>query len=208
MEEYATCVLPGRGKKAAATATQARPRTTVRMVIKEGHTSSRWYRNSNHHCNLSRSHSNHLIPTCNSQLQCIHRRKRNQRSHEASKCWIEKLNHLSVECARKHFLLVILCSDILQNVTNFIKKTSTSQSRWRRRQRNNLPVPATNQTLLSGHLQALGYRRAKAAILQDSFINQELRYCQMTIDSQLSANAVRTKRKCTSDECKYENINL
>jgi len=29
----------------------------------------------------------------------------------------------------------------------------------------------------------------------------------MTIDSQLSANAVRTKRKCTSDERQYENIN-
>ena len=29
----------------------------------------------------------------------------------------------------------------------------------------------------------------------------------MRIDSQLSANAVRMKRKCTSDERKYENIN-
>ena len=62
-------------------------------------------------------------------------------------------------------------------------------------------------TLLSGHLQAPGYRRAKAAVLQDSASNQESRYCQMPIDLQLSAIAVRTKRKCTSDERKYENIN-
>jgi len=81
VEEHATCVLPGRGRKVAATATQARPRTIVRMVIKEGQ--SRWFRNSNHHCNLSRSPSNYLITTRNSQLQCIHRRKRNQRCHEA-----------------------------------------------------------------------------------------------------------------------------
>jgi len=44
-------------------------------------------------------------------------------------------------------------------------------------------------------------------VLQDSASNQESRYCQMTIDSQLSANAVRKKRKCTSDERNYENIN-
>jgi len=43
VEEHATCVLLGRGRKAAATATQARPRTMVRMVIKEGNTSSHWY---------------------------------------------------------------------------------------------------------------------------------------------------------------------
>ena len=83
MEEHATCVLPGRGRKAAATATQARPRTTVRMVIKEGNTSSRCYRSSNHHYNCSRSRSSDSITMRNSQLQCIHRRKRNQRCHEA-----------------------------------------------------------------------------------------------------------------------------
>ena len=89
-------------------------------------------------------------------------RKRNQRSHEASKCQIEQLNHR----ARKLSLLVVLFSDILQNSINSIKKPSRSQSGWRRRRRNNLPVSATNQTLLSGHLQALSYRRAKAAELQ------------------------------------------
>jgi len=77
----------------------------------------------------------------------------------------------------------------------------------RRRRRNNLPVPATNQTLLSGHLQALGHRHAKAAVLQHWASNQEPRCCQTTIDLQISVNAGRTKRKCTSDERKYENIN-